>query len=143
MKYQTLKARQQKEFNAFPLGAAFNEKQLQESLRRLGLDPIEGREHIIAIGGGCFIRETDKAAYLEMCDRHAQELADAIAADKTGDGFIFDMFRHELANHEYSYTGDTWETLDALGFTQDDIEKSEAMRHGLEKACKACLAEDF
>jgi len=47
-----------------------------------------------------------------------------------------DMFRYELANHEYDYTGDIDDTLDALCLTQQDIDQNPALQHGLQKACR-------
>ena len=75
-------------------------------------------------------------------DRHQDERAAAIQADPDGTGFIFQMFRYELANHEYSYTGDLAETLDALGITTDEVNASPALLNGLHLAAKACMAED-
>ena len=39
MTYSELKERQQQEINAFPFIWAFNESQLADGMRRLGLDP--------------------------------------------------------------------------------------------------------
>lgn len=50
-------------------------------------------------------------------DRLHEELQAAIAQDTTGSGFIYEMFLCELADHEYGYTQDVGETLDALGYT--------------------------
>ena len=38
--YQILKDRQHKEFNAFPLGAAFSQTQFTEMMAKWGLEPI-------------------------------------------------------------------------------------------------------
>jgi hypothetical protein len=65
---------------------------------------------------------------------HEKEMADAIAADKTGEGFIFEMFDYELGNHEYVYTCDISDTLDALGLTIEDLAKNPALRAGLKAA---------
>ena len=75
-------------------------------------------------------------------NRHDQERAAAIAEDKDGSGFIFDMFRYELSNHEYSYTGDLGETLDALGFTLEEINARPPLLNGLHMAAEACMQED-
>ena len=136
-KYRVMRERQQADINAFPMFFAFNEGQFKEGMARLGLQP-EDTGKIYSLGSvGGFIRKSDAAAFGEMMTKHQQELDDAIAADKTGNGFIFDMFDYELANHEYSYTGDTEDTLDALGLTPEDFDQNPALRHGLQKACKA------
>ena len=68
-----------------------------------------------------------------------EEKQDAIAADLTGDGFIFDMFVYELANHEYCITYDLEDTLDALGLTAEQINADKRLTHGLNKAIKHYL----
>ena len=102
-KYTDLKNRQQEEFNAFPLGAAFGNKQFAEMMQAWGLTEND-TDKIYSIGGGCYIRKSDHKAFHEMIDRHEKERRNAIAADLTGYGFIYDMFYTELANHEYCIT---------------------------------------
>ena len=102
MTYSELKERQQQEINAFPFIWAFNESQLADGMRRLGLDPEKDKDKLCSIGGGGIIRKTDAQAMRAMFDRHRRELLDAIEADSTGDGFIYDMFYTGVANHEYS-----------------------------------------
>ncbi|MDR0405235.1 MAG: hypothetical protein LBH54_00420, partial [Clostridiales bacterium] len=135
--YQQMKADHRAEISAFPMFFAFDEKQFYEGMSKLGLAP-DDTDKICKLGSmGGFLRKSDASSLREMFDRHEKELADAIAADQTGDGFTFDMFMYELGNHEYTYTGDTSDTLDALGFSEDDMERNPALRHGLEKACEA------
>lgn len=86
------------------------------------------------IGGGGIIRKTDAEAMRAMFDRHRRELQEAIAADKTGEGFIYDMFYTELANHEYSYTGDVTDAVNACGLTVEQLNANPALIKGLKKA---------
>lgn len=58
----------------------------------------------------------------------------AIEADKTGEDFIYQMFLYELDNHEYGYTGDTEDTLDALGYTAEEVLGNPRLKRGIEKA---------
>ena len=134
MTYKELKERQQQEINAFPFIWAFNESQLADGMRRLGLDPEKDKDKLCNIGGGGIIRKADADAMRAMFDRHRRELQEAIAADKTGDGFIYDMFYTELANHEYSYTMDLGEGIAACGLTVEQINADPALIHGLKKA---------
>jgi hypothetical protein len=135
--YREIRDRQQAEVNTFPMFFAFNNKQFDEGMAKLGLSPDDtGKIYKLGSTGGFYLK-TDAPALYEMFDRHEKELSDAIAGDKTGDGFIFDMFMYELSNHEFTYTNRTDETLDALGLTAEDIERNPALRHGLAKACKA------
>ena len=41
---------------------------------------------------------------MEMFRQHKRQRKIAAAADKTGNGYLLEMFRYELANHEYGYT---------------------------------------
>ena len=134
MKYRELKERQQQEINAFPFIWAFNESQFADGMRRLGLDPTADRGQIVHVGGGGYIRKTDKKALEDLFAKHRRELQEAIAADKTGDGFIYDMFYTELANHEYSYTGDVTDAVNACGLTVEQLNANPALIKGLKKA---------
>lgn len=129
-----MKARQQKEVNAFPMFFAFSNEQFAQGMQRLGLDPKE-KDKIIAFGDtGGFLRKSDEPALLEMLERHRREMKEAIKADKNERGFIYDMFSYELANHEYSWTEDPSEAIQALGLTLEDIENSPIMRRALSRA---------
>lgn len=133
--YSTLRERQQKEVNDFPMFFAFSNKQFEEGMKSLGLDPGDTKK-IYSIGAGGYIRKTDSDALHAMFDRHTKEMADAIAADETGEGFIFDMFNYELANHEYGYTGDPEPTLDALGMTMEEVKADSRLLHGWKLAVR-------
>jgi hypothetical protein len=134
-KYQELRSKQQAELNAFPMFFAFNQKQFEEGMKSLGLKPTDTKK-IYSIGYGGYYRKSDAPAFHEMFQRHTKELEDAIAADPTGDGFIFDMFDYELANHEYNYTRDPEPTLDALGMTLEQIRTEPRLFHGWKKATR-------
>lgn len=139
-KYTELKNKQQEEVNAFPLGAAFSKEQFAEMMRKWGLTE-DDTDKIYSIGGGCYIRKSDHTAFHEMLDRHDRERKAAIAADTTGDGYIYDMFYTELANHEYCITYDLEETLYALGLSIDEINADKRLIRGLNKAVKQYLKD--
>jgi hypothetical protein len=68
-----------------------------------------------------------------MFDRHEAEWNIAIQDEE----FVFEMFNYELANHEYSYTGDLTDTLEALGLTMDIINETPNMADALKRAIAA------
>lgn len=138
--YEILKNRQQKEFNAFPVGAAFSQQQFAEMMEKWGLLPTDTNK-IVHIGAGCYIRKTDREAFHALVERLDREKQDAIAADTTGEGFIRDMFLSELANHEYCITYDLDDTLNALGLTVDEINADKRLIRGLEKALSQYLKD--
>jgi len=141
-KYAELRAQQQKEIDEFPFMWAFSQKQFEEGMIRLGLSPSD-TDKIYSIGAGGYIRKTDSAALHEMMERHAAEMQAAVDADKTGEGFVYDMFRYELDNHEYSYTRDLDPTLDALGLTLAQVMAEPKLRRGLSLAKRKRSATPF
>lgn len=133
-RYAELRRRQQDEFNKLPLGFAFNDKQFKEMMEGWGLNPEKDADKLYRIPGGGFVRKKDSAMLHETTERHQAELQAAIEADKTGAGFIYEMFLCELDNHEYGYTGDTEEALDALGYTAKEVLGDPRLKRGIEKA---------
>ena len=139
--YIELVKRQQEEINALPLGFAYGDEQFKQMMGEWGLT-VNDTDKIVRVAGGAFVQKKDLDLYHEVVNRHHEELEAAIVADKTGDGFIYQMFLTELQNHEYSYTGDSEETLDALGYTIDDIYGNIRLLHGFKKATMHIAAED-
>lgn len=133
--YAQMKERQQREVNGFPMAFAFSDRQFAEGMRALGLDPSD-RGQIVPIGGGGFIRKADEDAFRAMFRRHRLERETAMDADRTGDGYLLEMFRCELANHEYGYTRDAEPALMALGVSWEDIGGDERLMHAFKTACR-------
>ena len=138
-KYAELRQRQQEEFNALPLGFAFSQKQFDEMMRDWGLDPEKDCGKIYRIPAGGYVQKKDADLLHQTTERHSAEMAAAIAEDKTGEGFIYEMFFCELDNHEYGYTGDSENTLYALGYTMRQVMADKRLLRGFEKACRAIL----
>ncbi len=138
MSYEEMQKRHQAEFDEFPLTWRIGTEGLEglaDAMNRLGLDESEIDK--VCIGPcGCLLKKEDKPRLTEMLERQRKEMSDAIAADKTGNGFIYQMFLKELNNHEYGYTGDVEDTLETLGYDWSDVETNNALRHGLTKACE-------
>ena len=137
--YVELRDRHQAESDAFPFGFAFSQEQFDKMMvERFNLLPTD-TDKIYSIGGGGYIKKTDLAAMVEMFDRFTAEMKNAIAADATGNGFIYDMFVYELANHEYMITMSSDDTLDALHLTWEEVKADPRLSHGLKKAKKYIL----
>ncbi len=137
--YKTLKEKHKKEVNSFPMVFAFNNDQFKEGMEKLGLTEKDTNK-VVSIGAGGFIRKDDVKAYKEMFKRMDEEIQSAIDSDTTGEGFIKDMFYYELANHEYGYSQDLTDTLNALNLTMEDINNNPALLTGLKLAEKECLS---
>lgn len=134
--YKRLKEEHQKEVNNFPFIFAFNNEQLFEGMAKLGLKPEE-TDKICSIGAGGYLRKSDADAMRAMFKRHRDEINEQIEADTTGDGFIKDMFFTELVNHEFSFTEDATDALQALGLTIDEIYNKPNLLNGFELAARA------
>lgn len=142
--YAEMKKQHQEELNKFPLGAAFSNQQFEEMMRKWGLDAKEKSDlaKVTHLCEGAYMQKKDVPAYNEMMRRHRAELEAAIAADATGDGFIREMFYTELVNNEYGYPGSYEDTLSALGYTPEDIQKDSRLAHGLSAAAHEIRAEE-
>lgn len=138
-KYAEMRQRQQQEFNALPLGFAFSQKQFDEMMEGWGLDPEKDLDKIYRITAGGYVQKKDADLLHQTRERHDAEMAAAIAEDKTGNDFIYQMFLAELADHEYGYTGDSEDTLDALGYTMEQIAADARLLKGFQKACKTIM----
>ena len=73
-RYAEMRRRQQEEFNALPIGAAFNDKQFKKTMQDWGLDPKKDTDKIYSIGYGCFIQKKDAPMLHKTRDRHDAEM---------------------------------------------------------------------
>lgn len=136
--YALMKQKQQKEIDAFPIGACFSNQQFADMMAKWGLT-VNDTDKITSLGAGCYIRKSDVPAFNELFERHLKERENAIANDASGDGFIYDMFIYELANHEYCITYDYEDTFFALGLSYKQVARDKRLLHGLKKAEKDYL----
>lgn len=70
--YLEWRKQSQEEFNAFPMGFAFNDEQFEEQKKKLG---VKENDELISIGYGGFIRKVDKQAFLDMNKRQEEKAA--------------------------------------------------------------------
>lgn len=112
---------------------AFSNEQFNEGMKKLGLKESETNK-LLSIGAGGYIRKSDIKQFNRIFEKRKQEFKDAIKNDLTGDGFIKQMFRYELENHEYYITRDLTETLEALELKMEDINNNKALMNGLNLA---------
>ena len=146
-KYKQLKSRIQKEIDEFPIYFAFGNEQFEELLRKLGLSENEDSENfyakkLVRVGSFGVVLREDAPRLTKMMEDHTQQIREQIAKDKTGNGFIKDMFEYELRNHEYGYTGDSTDAVEALGLTFEEIENDERLSNGFRKAKRRIEREE-
>lgn len=94
--YLEFKKRQEKEFEDFPIAYAFNDKQLEEALEKLGATK---EECVTVFGHGDVVKKKDVNALIALLQRHTKELRDKLREDKE---FAEAAFLYEMDNHEYA-----------------------------------------
>lgn len=138
-KYAKLKSKHQQEVNDFPMFFAFTNKQFDEGMKKLGLNP-EDTDKIYRLDyTGGFYRRSDAKAFRDMLDRQSEEMTAAMSDDD----FVYQMFLYELANHEYCITYDLEPTLNACGLIESEVLNDQRLLALLKKAktdyLKNCL----
>ena len=127
--YITWKHEMDEKFKAIPLGCAFTDKQFEKEMVRLG---VTSPDELVSIGSNCFIRETDKPAYLEF----VKDMESTFEENLKSYDFVYSMFFYELNNNEYCISGDIEETLDACDLTLEDVENNAMYQKALTAARK-------
>lgn len=115
--YLKLRDRQMEELNSFPIAYAFDEKQLEEALEKLGATK---EECVTIFGHGDIVKKENAKKFVDMLKRHTDEVKEALQ-DKD---FALAAFLYEMDNHEYAinYDGDG-DVLGCFGMEMDDLEK--------------------
>ena len=135
--YKQMKARHEKEYNARfdelkPLVFyAFGRDQQNAAIA--AYKDADGKlDELASAGAGLMGDYTALKQLINLLDRHADELTEALQNREFSKG----AFKYEMANHEYSYTYDDEEVLNALGLEglTDDLREcyEEARREYLE-----------
>lgn len=125
--YLQMSRKHQKDFDKFPMFFAFNEEQLAEGMRKLG---VKDKSELRSLGMGGIVKKDDVKKYYDMIIRHGKEMNEKMK-NKT---VVYQAFRYELANHEFVCTGDYDDTLRSLGLTMEKIEKNPMWKEQLRKA---------
>lgn len=133
--YDELREIQQERFNNLPIGFAYSEKQFNEMMHRWGLDPDTDTDQICYVFGRLgFARKSDLPLIKATVKKEQEETEQAIASDRDGTGFIYDMFVSEMFNHEYGLTHNIDEVLEALGLTADQVNSDERFQSAMKMA---------
>lgn len=140
-KYSEMKKRHQATLNNFPIFYAFNNEQFGEGIKKLGLT-MDDTKSLYKTGSGGFYKKEDSQKLRDMFKSFDTDMEEAIKADNTGEGFIFDMFDYEASNHEYCITHDISDTLNVLGITMEEIDKSKTLTKGFNMAIRNNYYED-
>lgn len=114
--YLELLKKQREEINNFPIAYAFDEKQLQEALKKLG---AKKEECVTIFGFGDIVKKQDAKSYVDMLDRHMKEVLDLLVSDHE---VAEEAFLCEMDNHEYAinWSGDE-DVLGCFGLTEESL----------------------
>lgn len=114
--YINLVEKHRKEIEAFPIAYAFNEKQLEEALEKLGAKDIS--ECVTISGIGDIVLKQDAPRYIQMLKDQHKETLEALK-DKD---FAAAAFRYEMDNHEYAINNDgDGDVLGCFGMSEEDL----------------------
>lgn len=131
-RYRALREHQQQEVKEFPILFAFTAEQLLEGLKKWDVDEKE----IISVTKDGYILSKDREAYISMMLRHKDELLKAL----DNQDYLYDMFRHEMENHEYFISGDLDDALQGCPVSIEEIADNPLMQETLEKVKEAYIA---
>lgn len=116
--YLEMVERHRKEINEFPIAFAFNDDQLEDALKKLGVESVD--ECCTIHNCGDIVKKSDCEAYKNMFIRQANELHKAMKNPE----FSRAAFRFEMDNHEYAinWEGDA-DVLGCFGWTPESFTK--------------------
>ena len=120
---------------------AFDEDQFKEDLESLG-PTKEDTGQLVRIQGGGYVLKEKVPELKQMLQDFAEERQAAINDPDTGQQFAIDMFRTELNDHEYSYTGDPTEAFEALGYTMQEIRADASLLAAFNTAVRQIFLSD-
>ncbi len=109
--------------------AAFDQRQFDQGMKSLQLDPANDVKKIRNVAGMFVLRER-VPELLAIFKQQREELATAMQSYD----FAYSAFREELANHEFVVTQDSEDTLAALNLTVDDVVNTDHLRKAYEDA---------
>lgn len=115
--YLKLQEKHRKEIEEFPIAYAFDEKQLEEALTKLG---AKREECVSMIGHGDVMKKVDAPRFLDMLKRQNVEVKELLKNEKDAE----EAFLYEMDNHEYAinWSGDE-DVLACFGINEDELDE--------------------
>ena len=131
--YLELKKRHEKEVGDFPIAYAFNDKQLEEALEKLGATK---EECVTVFGHGDIVKRENAKPLIDMLERHTKEIKQHLIDDVE---FAEAAFLYEMDNHEYAINWSADEdVMDCFCIDFEFIRK-----HGLQMAYDSARNKHF
>lgn len=116
--YGALQEAHQEDISNFPILWLFGKKgdaELAEAISKIGAKSVD---ELIGIGGGGYIQKSKKDDFLTMMRKHTAERKEFSSNQNN----LVELIFSEMCNHEYAYTQDPEDTLNALGKTYQDLQ---------------------
>lgn len=115
--YLDLQEKHRKELNEFPIAYAFNDKQLQEALDKLGAKSTD--ECVTVMKSGDIMKRENAKPFLDMLKRQMKEVQDLLLSDMD---IAEAAFLYEMDNHEYAinWSGDE-DVLNCFGLDEEEL----------------------
>lgn len=116
--YGALQEAHQEDISNFPILWLFGKKsdaELIEAISKIGAKSVD---ELIGIGGGGYIHKSKKDDFLTMMRKHTAERKEFSSNQNN----LVEVIFSEMCNHEYAYTQDPEDTLNALGKTYKDLQ---------------------
>lgn len=132
--YLDLQKKQKEELAAFPIAYAFNAKQLEEALEKLGATK---NECVTYFGCGDILKRENVPSFEAMLMHHDREMKESMKDEE----FAVAAFVHEMYNHEYAinYDGDA-DVLAAFAMDENDLDELD-LRNAYKRARRQYFKE--
>lgn len=124
-----------KEISSLPIVWMFGKKTEEEITAILQEIGAKSLSECVSIGGGGVMRKCDTELFRDTLARQERERKQFMTEH------LFDAILCEMRNHEYGYTHDPEDTLNALGKTRKDLEENKDFNRVWCRAQKICFAE--
>jgi len=134
-KYKEFKEKQSKLLNKLPLHFAFGKKQFNELLVELNLTQDNYKKFLCQTSNGAIWLKSDihlRTEWIENYDKEYSEL-------KKNPSFMYEAFLYEMNNHEFGYTRNPEQTLEALFLTEAEVNNNKELLFQFKKARKECF----
>ena len=123
---------------ATPFIFAFTMESLESQLTEKGIKYENVEDVVVNMGSGIHILRNDLEQYLIDSETRQNEFEELMKNKK----FAIGAFYCELKNHEYGWTLENEEALEAFGFTLQQVHSDEHLAMCLEAAEKAIKKEE-
>ena len=113
MTYKNFKQSQQNDFSAFPMFWAFSNEQFAAGLLKLDCT----KEDLFSFGSGGYYRKSDSDKLSALLKKLSEEKKAFFSIREN----LISALKYEMANHEYSYTYDLYDTLCSVNIDPKNV----------------------